>query len=239
MRYMTFGFCFLFLGFIGALIAEEPTKYYPVRNFQTNEISYYTIGPKVPFFEDGLEQWTDTSERPVGDGWQVSDGILTRVKGSGDIITKREYEYFVLEFEWSIVEKGNSGIKYRLRKFGDSYLGCEYQLLDDVDDNHKQNTASLYDVYAPNKGKILKPLGELNHSKIVVLGERIEHWLNGERVLLIYTGTPDWEAHIAKSKFNETKGFGDNGKGKILIQDHGSAIELKNMTIQEFQLITN
>ena len=234
-----FMLCFLLSAFAGTLRAEEPVKYFPVRNVQTNEISYYKIGPKVPFFEDGLDQWTDTKGNPVSDGWQVNDGTLSRVQAAGDIISKKEYEYFVLEFEWSIVERGNSGIKYRVRKFGNDYLGCEYQLFDDLDNNDKQNTASLYDVYAPNKGKLLKPVGEFNHSKIVVLGERIEHWLNGERVLLVYSGTPDWQAHITNSKFNETKGFGESGKGKILIQDHGSAVHLKNMTIQEFHLVTN
>jgi len=230
-----FAFCFLLFVFAGILMAEEPAKYYPVRNFQTNEISYYRIGPKVPLFEDDLDQWTDTRGNPVPDGWQLNDGTLSRIKTAGDIITQKEYEYFVLEFEWSIVAKGNSGIKYRVRKFGNDYLGCEYQLLDDADENENHKTASLYDVYAPNKRRLLKPLGEFNHSKIVVLGERIEHWLNGERVLLVYTGTPDWETHLANSKFNETKGFGENSKGKILIQDHGSAVHLKNMTIQEFR----
>ena len=234
-----FMLCFLLFSFASVLMAEEPVKYFPVRNVQTNEISYYKIGPKVPFFEDGLEQWTDTKGNPVPDGWQVNDGTLSRVKAAGDIISKKEYEYFVLEFEWSIAKRGNSGIKYRVRKLDGNYLGCEFQLLDDLHTSEKNLTASLYDVYAPNKNILLKPVGEFNHSKIVVLGERIEHWLNGERVVLVYSGTPDWDAHIAGSKFNETKGFGENGKGKILIQDHGSAIDIKNMTIQEFQLMTN
>ncbi|MCL2306524.1 MAG: DUF1080 domain-containing protein [Planctomycetaceae bacterium] len=239
MRYLLLVFGFLFFGFIGISISEEAANYYPVRNFQTNVISYYKPGPKVPLFEDNLDQWTNTKGNPVPDGWQLSEGTLSRVDSAGDIVTKKEYEYFILEFEWSIAEKGNSGVKYRVRKIDGNYLGCEYQLLDDIHAAEKNLTASLYDVYAPNKHNLLKPVGEFNHSKIVVLGERIEHWLNGERVVLIYSGTPDWEAHIAGSKFNETKGFGENGKGKILIQDHGSEVHLRNMTIQEFRLITN
>ena len=197
------------------------------------------MGPKKPLFADDLDQWTDTRENPVSRGWRLGDGTLERVSAGGDIITKKDYEYFVLEFEWSIVERGNSGIKYRLRKFGNDYLGCEYQLLDDHGNNERHKTASLYDVYPPNKDRLLKPPGEFNHSKIVVLGERIEHWLNGERVLLVYSGTSDWDAHIAGSKFNETKGFGESGKGRILIQDHGDTVYLRNMIIQEFHLMTN
>ena len=242
MRLLFFGLlgrCFLFFGFAGFSISEETTPYYPVRDFQTHQISYYKQGPKTPLFEDKLDQWTDTKGQPVGDGWQLSDGTLARVKAAGDIITKKEYECFALEFEWSIAEKGNSGIKYRVRNFDGSYLGCEYQLLDDLHAAEKNLTASLYDVYAPNNNKLLKPVGEFNHSKIVVLGDRIEHWLNGERVVLVYSGTPDWNAHIKHSKFNEVEGFGENGKGKLLIQDHGNTVQLKNMTIQEFKLITN
>jgi len=231
--------CLLFFAFVGSSVADESQKYYPVRDFQTNTISYYTLGQKTPLFVDNLDQWTDTKGQAPGEGWQLQDGVLTRFKATGDIITKKEYEYFVLEFEWSIVEKGNSGIKYRLRKFDDNYLGCEYQLLDDDDIRECQRTASLYDVYAPNKNKLTKPPGEFNHSKIVVRGDRIEHWLNGERVLLVYSGTPNWYAHIANSKFNEAKGFGENGKGKIQIQDHGDTVHVRNMTIQEFKSITN
>ena len=230
------GCCILFLGLAGSSVSEETERYYPVRDIQTNKISYYVKGPKMPLFADDLDQWTDTRENPVSRGWELRDGTLIRTGAGGDILTKKEYEYFVLEFEWSIAERGNNGIKYRVRKFGNGYLGCEYQLLDDHGNNEKHKTASLYDVYPPNKDKPLKPPGEFNHSKIVVLGERIEHWLNGERVLLVYSGTPDWEAHLANSKFNETEGFGENGPGKILIQDHGDTVHVKNMTIQEFLL---
>jgi hypothetical protein len=69
-----------------------------------------------------------------------------------------------------------------------------------------------------------------------VLGDRIEHWLNGDRVLLTYSGTPDWNVHLKSSKFDGIEGFGDKGKGKLLIQDHGDTVLLKNMTIQEFRL---
>ena len=219
----------------GQSILKAASPYYPVRDFRTDQISYYTQGEKVSLFaDDNLDQWTNAKGDPVGNGWVLKDGILSRTKSSGDIITKKEYEYFVFEFDWKIGPKGNSGVKYRVKKIGNSYLGCEYQLLDDLQSGERNLTASLYDIYAPNGNKPLKPLGEYNHTKIVVLGDRIEHWLNGERVLLVYSGTPDWKAHVAKSKFNEIDGFGENATGKLLIQDHGDEVHLKNMTVQEY-----
>ena len=50
---------------------------------------------------------------------------------AGDIVTEREYRDFELRFEWKNVAGGNSGVKYRVRKFGGQTLGCEYQIIDD------------------------------------------------------------------------------------------------------------
>ncbi len=224
---------FSFLGVLPLPAAER--SYYPVRDFRTDQITYYSQGPKIPLFDgDALDQWTNTKGERPGDGWELKDGILTRVKPVGDIISKKDFEYYTLEFEWSLGEKGNSGVKYRVKKFGDNYLGCEYQLLDDLHSEERNPTASLYDIYQPGANKSVKPLGEFNHTKIVVLGDRIEHWLNGERVLLVYSGTEDWKNHVSKSKFNEIADFGENAKGKLLIQDHGDFVRIKNMVLQEY-----
>ncbi len=224
---------FFFVGIHTLKAADR--SYYPVRDFRTDQITYYSLGPKISLFaDDNLDQWTNTKGERPGDGWELKEGTLTRVKPVGDIITKNDYQYYTLEFEWCLGEKGNSGVKYRVKKIGDYYLGCEYQLLDDFHAVEKNPTASLYDIYQPGANKSVKPLGEFNHTKIVVLGDRIEHWLNGERVLLVYSGTEDWKNHVAKSKFNEIANFGENAQGKLLIQDHGDFVQIKDMVLLEY-----
>ncbi len=176
----------------------------------------------------------------VRPGWVLNDGVLHREQPAGDIISKKTYEYFVLEFDWKIVEGCNSGVKYRYRKFGKRWLGCEYQILDDErsqETNPKNQTGSLYDVYAPDASKRLKPAGEFNHTKIVVFGNRIEHWLNDQRILVVYSGTNDWRKHIAESKFNDVRGFGENRCGRLMFQDHGGEIWFQNVTIQEYRQV--
>ena len=125
----------------GQSILEAASPYYPVRDFRTDQISYYTQGEKVSLFaDDNLDQWTNTKDAPVGGGWVLKEGTLSRTKSAGDIITKKEYEYFVFEFDWKIGPKGNSGVKYRVKKIGNSYLGCEYQLLDDLQSSERNLT---------------------------------------------------------------------------------------------------
>ena len=201
---------------------------------------YFQLGPKTRLFpNNSMENWTRSDGKEPGSGWKLEDGVLTRASQAGDLISKNEYEFFILEFDWAIKEHVNSGVKYRLKKYGNSWLGCEYQLLDDAapssgETNPKNHTGSLYDVYAPTEEKHLKPIGEFNHTKISVFGNKIEHWLNGELILTVLTGTDDWKAHIEKSKFNEAEGFGENSLGRLMIQDHGGEISIKNMTIQEY-----
>ena len=65
---------------------------------------------------------------------EVVDGVIHLKKEgrrAGHIVTEREYGDFKLSFEWAIAEGGNSGLKYRVRKFGKRVLGCEYQIYDD------------------------------------------------------------------------------------------------------------
>src|SRR6185295_6718967 len=47
--------------------------------------------------------------------------------------------------------------------------------------NPLTSAGSIYAVYPPAK-KVVKPVGEWNHTKIVAKGNHIEHWLNGEKV---------------------------------------------------------
>ena len=66
-------------------------------------------------------------------------------------------------------------------------VGFEYQVIDDLDNKDARSTpfhtaGALYDMVAPSNVR-LKPVGEFNHSTIVVKGNHVEHWLNGVKVV--------------------------------------------------------
>lgn len=195
----------------------------------------------LPLFDGKtLDGWTTIDGRPVTRGWETVDGAihLTKNAGAGHIVTAREYGDFDLRFEWKIAKGGNSGVKYRVRRFEKRVLGCEYQILDDGGHQDgqtaKKSTGSLFDVCAPSTDKHLKSVGEYNASRIVVRGELIEHWLNGDRIVSMHVGSPDWDDKKARSKFAKVRGFGENRNGKIMLTDHGDEVWYRNVTITAY-----
>lgn len=193
-----------------------------------------------------------TPENPIPGGWMVKDGSLHKAAGrgtaehpGGDLITVDQFAKFELSIEWKISNGGNSGIKYlvseSLPPTGRGAISFEYQVLDD--DNHpdakmgiagNRTSGALYDLIAPAARK-LRPIGEFNQTRIIVRGDRIEHWLNGVRVVAYDRTSDDYRQHLAQSKFKSTKGFGEARQGHLLLQDHGDAVWYRNIKIRELK----
>lgn len=170
-------------------------------------------------------------------GWVVADGCLRLDgQGGGDIVTTAEFEEFELTFEWKLSPGVNSGLKYFVSSSRSSALGHEYQLLDDAAAPERRNdlhrTATFYDVLPLQTFAAPKPSGEFNHSRIVVAGTHVEHWLNGVKVLAYELGSPEVKAAVAKSKFKDLAGFGTKVRGHILLQDHGGEVAFRNLKIR-------
>jgi hypothetical protein len=173
------------------------------------------------------------------DKWAVEDGWLHGLgKGGGDIITTNQFEQFELAWEWRLIEGGNSGVKYFVLEPRGA-IGHEYQILDD--NKHpdgklaagKRLTAAFYDVLKTSIPTSLKAPGEINQSRILVKGNHVEHWLNGQKVLEYECGSAEVKAAVAASKFNKTAGFGERVKGHILLQDHNDEVWYRNIRIRD------
>ena len=193
---------------------------------------------KVSLFDgQSLAGWVTAKGEAINDGWEVVDGALHLKGRSQSIYSEREYTNFILDFEWKIAEGGNSGIKYRVRSYDGALRGLEYQLLDDAkhkyEPDHIGSTGSIYALYEPQANKPLKPIGEFNHSRIVVLGNRLEHWLNGVKIASAVVGSREWYQRVAASKFNKRTDFAENASGKLMLQDHGHPTWFRSITIQE------
>jgi len=184
-------------------------------------------------------------------GWEIGDGVLSVLetggaesRAGGDIITEATYRAFELKLEFRIAEGANSGIKYyvdpQLNLKEGSAIGLEYQVLDDQRHpdarkgrNGNRTLASLYDLIPAAAGKKVNPIGEWNEARIVSDGKRVEHWLNGEKVVEYERGSPEFRRLVAGSKYKVWPAFGEKEEGHILLQDHGNRVSFRNVKIRE------
>ena len=133
---------------------------------------------------------------------------------------------------------GNNGLKYLVTEERPGAPGHEYQMNDDkrhpdAAKGLKRVTASFYAVIPAPEARPSRPAGEWNESRIVVKGSRVEHWLNGGKVLEYELGSDALKAAIAESKFKDAAGFGTKLKGHIMLTDHGEECSFRNVKIRE------
>lgn len=188
------------------------------------------------FDGSSLAAWRGYNESEPPAGWVIQDGLLYRKSGGGDLMTRDKFADFELEFEWKISPGGNSGVMYRVRE-GDPaayYSGPEYQILDSskLHDESSRLTAagSLYAMY-PSPATAEQPSGQWNAARIIVRGNRIEHWLNGTKVVDCEIGSDDWNQRLAASKFADWDMFASQSTGHIVLQDHGDEVWYRNLRV--------
>ena len=170
-------------------------------------------------------------------GWQVVDGVLARVARARDIVYNEKFKNFELLVDWKIAPTGNSGIFYRGIEGPEAiyYSAPEMQVLDD--NGHPDGKSELtsagavYGLYPAPRG-IVKPVGEWNTARILVHGDHVEHWLNGQRIAEYELGSADWVERVAKSKFREWPEYGKATEGYIGLQEHGNWIGFRNIKLR-------
>jgi hypothetical protein len=175
-------------------------------------------------------------------GWEVEGGALHVLPqgGGGDLVSDEQFGDFELQFEWKVAPGANSGVMYRVSEDADTpwQTGPEYQILDDDlhpdGKNPMTSAASLYGLIAP-EGKKLRPVGQFNEARIRVRQNRIEHWLNGTKVVGCELGGTGWDALVAASKFAAFPGFGRQKTGRISLQDHGDEVWYRSIKIRTFE----
>jgi hypothetical protein len=237
-----------------------PTPFPPnvyVSNFVPNSLTAYEKKDGWSLLFDGKTNkgWRSAKNDDFPQkGWQIANGTMSvlssegrEAANGGDIVTDKQYTAFDLSFEFKITPGANSGVKYFVTLMEGnegSAIGLEYQVLDDslhpdakLGRNGNRTLASVYDLIKAEKTKrFLRPPGQWNFGRIVVYpNDKVEHYLNGVKVLEYIRGSKEYRDLVAISKYVIWKNFGEAPKGHILLQDHGDAVSYRSIKLKELK----
>lgn len=164
----------------------------------------------------------------VGDtkGYGVQDGAIVCLKGKGKrLSTAKQYDNFILRFEFKLTPGANNGLAIRSPLTGDpARNGYELQILDNTHPKYAklkpfQYHGSIYSLVPAKRGH-LKPVGQWNQQEVIARGDRITVTLNGTVIV---------DADVGKHKRPE--------RGHIGFLGHGDEISARNIRIKELHNI--
>jgi hypothetical protein len=155
--------------------------------------------------------------------WYVDDGLLVCESGPeekyGYLSTQKFYDNFILTLEFKQEANGNSGVFFRSTLEGTKISGWQVEV---APPGH--NSGGVYESYGrgwlikpdSKKDKVLK-MGEWNHMKIKVVGDKVTTWLNDTKMIELQ------DEKIGK------------GKGSIALQIHdggGIKVSWRNLQVK-------
>lgn len=145
----------------------------------------------APVFEkDGIPEgwrvgeWNDVSKAPAnGARWYLTNGVLYGSDPRGTwLMSEKQYENFILEYEFKLGPRGNSGLALRAPMAGDpAFDGMELQMADyryNTSAKDSELTGGLYRALAPTK-QVYKP-EEWNRYRVELRGSHIKVTLNDQ-----------------------------------------------------------
>lgn len=181
-----------------------------------------------------MNQWTGNTKDYVAENGAIT--LNPKNGGGGNLYTKKEYDNFVLRFEFKLTPAANNGLGIRTPMTGDAaYEGMELQILDNEHQVYKdlkpyQYHGSVYGVI-PSKRGFLKPVGEWNCEEVIANGDQITVKINGETIL---------DGNIREASQGGTKTADGkqhpgllNKTGHIGFLGHGAVVSFKNIRVKE------
>lgn len=117
--------------------------------------------------------------------------------------------------------------------------GLEMQISDDghfdgslVDPIH--GDGALYDIFAPTSIEG-RPAGEWNESCIVVDGQKVEHWMNGTRILHYRMDSTEFAQAVARSNYRSIAGITQKQPMRVAVQNHdGQETWFRKLRVRPF-----
>ena len=176
-----------------------------------NPIRRATLSP------DRLKELQKEADEDMRAHWKAVDGMIVFDGKGRSLCTAKDYGDFEMLVDWKIKENGDSGIYLR--------GSPQVQIWDTNRQNAEVGSGGLYNNQKnPSKpDKVAdKPVGEWNSFRILMIGEKVTVWLNGEKVVNDVTMENYWDRKIPIFP-----------TGQIELQNHGNTLYFRNIYIRE------
>jgi hypothetical protein len=178
--------------------------------------------------------------------WRISPdgntGVKYRIQKAAFVeASNRDPAGFEASVERAMKNPDAGQAKLEAGAAGQEYtVAYEFQLIDDnttLSPMHKdQLTGALYSMVPPKQRATSKP-GAWNQSRLVIQGDRFEHWVNGVKVL-------DGKLNSQQAREATSRRWADaptiremllhaRPEGPLALQHHGTPVWFKNIKIRE------
>ena len=206
---------------------------------ESTETAPSTLGAKPPkgalalFDGKDLSGWTAKDGKTPAE-WPVQDGIFTVGKGKGDIMTRETFGSYKLHVEFNVPylpdakgqARGNSGV-YQQGRY-------ELQVLDSYGlDPQDNDCGAIYKQVTPKVNACKPPLQwqtyDITFRSAELDGDKVA---KKARITVVQNG----KTIIDDREIDPTAGGIDMEAGKpgpILLQDHGNAVQYRNLWIEK------
>jgi hypothetical protein len=166
-----------------------------------------------------LAKAQEKADQQMRDHWKVEDGVLIYDGKGNSLCTAKDYGDFELLLDWKILDKGDSGIY--LRGSPQVQIWAPQVSLPEKGigsgalwNNQKHASRPLVNAD--------KPVGEWNHFRIRMVGDKVSVWLNDKLV------TDDV---VLENYWERDKPI--YPRGQIELQHHGNTLYFKNVYLKE------
>jgi hypothetical protein len=187
--------------------------------------------PKVTAYERSqgwhlldASDWHGFRTNKLPANWQQRDGSFVGAAGAA-LVSNDEFADFELTFDWKVAPEGNGAVYFRVFEDEDApeKSGPVMQLAGHGDALAGNGLA------APDH-KLTPQFDVWYRSKIVVFGNQVEYWVNGEKVMSYMLDSPEWRKAIASSANPTVAKFVNERGGRVAFV--GAGLEIRNVKVR-------
>lgn len=218
----------------------DPTKQSPPGDSFAIEDGCLAAQPRPKIMED-LFSTTTYRDFELEFDWKISPAGNSGVK-----YRIQDHQFLLAGRTGKFEDIANASMRDRRKdrpaRGQDYVIGFEYQIVDNSSNPDAtrggalHQAGALYDAFAPSRDAT-RPVGEFNHSRLVVKGNHVEHWMNGVKVVDASLDDPQVASAAAKRWGMDTPIYDLLAKHPrvdcpISLQNHNDHAWFKNIKIR-------